>query len=140
MSKLTVLDVRDMLALYFKEDDALIMSNAINRNSQKSIGVFTAPESRMGATATFGGDSLAPVTPFPLNILVRWTEDSNECEIKANAIFDMLKGMGGNFYVRDASSTKIAFIRMLDSHPVWLGRDKDNVCEYSIRIDIFYYH
>ena len=140
MSKLTVLDVRDMLALYFKKDDSLIMSNAINRNNNKSIGVFAAPESRMGDISTFGGDTLAPVTPFPLNILVRWTEDSDVCEKKANELYAVLKSIGENFYVRDAASTKVAFIRMLDSHPVWLGRDKDNVCEYSIRIDVFYYH
>lgn len=140
MSILTVLDARDLIASHLKDDGSLVMSNAINRNADKSIGVFLAPESRMGKVDTFGGDLLAPITPLPLNILVRWTEDSNECEKKANEVFSMLKNIGENFHIQGVTSTKIALVRMLDSRPIWLGRDKSNVCECSIRIDIFYYN
>lgn len=142
MAQLTMREVRDFIASKFSEDNSAIYSNAINRNSAKSIGVFSAPESRLGDIPTYGGKTLAPVSIYPVNILVRWTEDSDICEKKANDIYRVLSGLGNNFPIRekDVLATKIAFIRMLDSHPVSLGRDKDNVCEYTIRIDIFYYN
>lgn len=141
MAQLKLLDVKEMIAYYLPGDDALIYSNAINRNNPKSIGVFTAPESRMGETPTFGGPTFAPVKIFPVNILVRWGEDSDEAEVQANEIYNMLESLGQNFLVRenDPLSTRIAFIKLLDSHPVWIGRDDKNICEYTIRVDIFYY-
>lgn len=140
MAQLTMNKVKDLVASKLPGDN--IFSNAIDRNSDKSIGVFSAPESRMGNVETFGGDDLAPVKVYPVNILVRWTEDSDECETKSNAIYSTIKNIGTNFYTKlnDPEAVKIAFIRMLDSHPVSLGRDKNNVCEFSIRIDIFYYN
>lgn len=142
MAQLKLLDVRDYLAYNLLGDDSTISSGFINRNSKKSIGVFSAPESRMGRTETYGGKALAPVSPYPVNILVRWTEDSDVCEVRAQEVYKVFEEAGDNFPIRanDPSSPQIAYFKMLDSHPVWIGRDKDNVCEYTIRVDIIYYN
>lgn len=142
MAQLKLLDVRDFLASILSGDDSLIKSGFIDRNSKTSIGVFSAPESRMGNISTYGGKALAPISPYPVNVLVRWTEDSDACEERAQEVYKACEEVGTNFFIRanDPLSTQIAFFKMLDSQPVWLGRDKDNVCEYSIRIDIFYYN
>lgn len=142
MAQLSLLDVRDFLASKLLGDDSLIKSGFIDRNSKTSIGVIPAPESRNGNTKTFGGKSLSLVSKYPVNVLVRWTEDSNTCEERALEVYKVFEEAGTNFFVRenDSLSSRISFFDLLDSQPVWLGRDKDNVCEYSIRVDIFYYH
>ena len=142
MAQLKLLDVRDFLAATLPGDDSLIKSGFVDRNSKMSIGVFSAPESRSGNSFTFGGKALAPVSKYPVNILVRWTEDSSVCEARAQEVYKVFEESGTNFFIRanDSASAQIAFFTLLDSQPVWIGRDKDNVCEYSIRVDIFYYH
>lgn len=142
MAQLKLLDIRDYLASILPGDDSLVKSGFIDRNNKMSIGVFPAPESRNGNTMTYGGKDLAPVSKYPVNVLVRWTEDSDICEERALEIYRVFEEAGTNFFIRanDPSSAQIAFFSLLDSQPVSLGRDKENVCEYSIRIDIFYYH
>lgn len=142
MAKLKLSEVRDLVAFYLMGDDSTIYVNAINRNKDKSIGIFSAPESRASKTLTYGGDDHAPVKKFPVNILVHWTEDSSVCEDRANEVYDTIKNLGQNFPVRsnDLNATIIAFARLLDEQPIWIGRDDSNVCEYSIRVDFYYYH
>ena len=141
MAQLKLIEVRDLIGSILPEYNSLIYSNTINRDNPTSIGVFTAPESRMGNTGTFGGEELSPVKKFPINILVRWSDDSSEAEARANEVYNSLNSLGQNFLIRlqDYNSIKISFVRMLDSHPVWIGRDDKNICEYTIRVDFFYY-
>ena len=140
-ARLTIREVRDFIAFNISGAESLIFSNFIDRNSPKSIGVFSGPESRSGKVETLGGDKLAIVKPLPVNIIVRWGEDSDICEERADEIYKMINEFGDNFPIRlnDSLAARVAYIRMLDAQPVWLGRTADNVCEFVIRIDIFYY-
>ena len=142
MTQLKLSDVSTFIGTLFPEHDSLIFENAIDRNAKKSIGVFTAPEARMGKTETYGGKAYAPVEKFPVNILIRWTDDSSICEDFVNEMYQKLSSVGNNFFIRDKdyTSAKIAYFHMLDSNAIWLGRETDNVCEYSIRVDIYYYN
>lgn len=137
--RLTINDVREMLAYNLAGDDSLIFSNAINRDSDTSIGIFSAPETRSQKIDTYGVESTVCV--LPVNILVHWTDDSDVCEMRANEVYDAFKNLGQNFLSRanDYSSARVAFVTMLDDHPIWLGRDDKNICEYSIRVNIIYY-
>ena len=140
-NRLTIREIRDFIAYNISGSENLIYSNFIDRNSDKSIGIFSGPESRASKVETLGGDKFATTKVYPANIIIRWTEDSDVCEARAVEFYDMLNEFGDNFPIRlnDSLAVQVAFIQMLDEQPVWLGRTNDNVCEFIIRINIHYY-
>lgn len=128
---MTTLTIRNYLASEFKDDK--IINGA--STEAPSISVFQGPEGRSSKTPFVGGVECNDFAKLPINILVRWSTDTNVAFQKAKEIYDFLKGK----YNFTFESVDFAYISLLDDLPVWLGRDDKNVVEYSIRADIYYF-
>lgn len=100
-----------------------------------SISVFPGPESRNTRTQYVGGPECNDFKKLPVNILVRWSDDTDVSYAKAKQVYDLLIDKG-NFTFESAD---IAYIQMLDDEPIWLGRDDSNIVEYTIRADIYFF-
>lgn len=128
---MTTLTIRNFIASLFP--DATVINGATTKSP--SISVFQGPEARSGRTSFLGGVECNDYHKMPINILVRWSTDTNVAYQKAYEIHKSLMGKN-NFTFESAD---IAFISLLDDIPVWVGRDSENVCEYMIRADIYYF-
>ena len=128
---MTTLTIRNLLASIFPDD--VIINGA--STTPPSISVFQGPESRSSATRYIGGDECNDFKRMPINILVRWSTDTNAAYQKAYDIYKSLVGKE-NFTFE---SVDFAYISLLDDQPIWLGRDSNNIVEYSIRADVYYY-
>lgn len=122
---------RNFLASLFPND--LIINGATTVSP--SISVFPGPEGRSSKTPFVGGAECDDFKKLPINILVRWSTDTDLAYEKALAIYNELKGRN-NFTFESA---EIATIMLLDDQPVWLGRAEGNIVEYTIRADIYYF-
>lgn len=103
--------------------------NGCISKDEKCVGVYArgnaAPISAIGTAPSY---SVLPVT-----LLIHWSENSNECENVANTLYEGLEAG-----IEDINTTRVIQIQMLDSSPVNIGRDDNNICEMTIRINIFY--
>ena len=100
-----------------------------------SISVFPGPEARASRTPYVGGPECNDFKKLPVNILVRWSDDTDVAFSKANEVYEFLVDKGNFIF----ESVKIAYIHLLDEMPIWLGRDEKNIVEYTIRADIYYF-
>lgn len=123
--------IRNFLEANFH--DHVIINGATTQSP--SISVFQGPEGRSGATLYIGGVECNDFKKMPINILVKWSSDTDVAYQKALEIHSFLLGKN-NFTFE---SVDFAYISILDDHPIWVGRDDENVCEYIIRADFYYY-
>lgn len=103
--------------------------NGCISKDEKCIGVYArgnaAPISAIGTKPSY---NILPVT-----LLVHWGENSNACEITANTLYEGLEAG-----INTINGVRVIQVRMLDSTPVNIGRDDNNICEMTIRINILY--
>lgn len=120
----------------FPELVQYLKNGTIDRSTDKCIAVLTGSETRSQPNIAIGGIDCTAVRVLPINIVVHWTTNQYECDSKATEIFDKILCEGCNFKVDDV---KIATIDLIDSCPIQTGRDNKNVCESTIRANVFYY-
>lgn len=127
---LKVSDFKNYLKLQFV--GVKVYNGTINKSEKQCIGTY-ARGSGVPHIA-IGGKEATSFNELPITILVHWSEDTDICETMANRIYENLFGtcnvMMGVF--------KVSFINMLDSAPVDVSRDKNNIAEMVIRINITY--
>lgn len=103
--------------------------NGCVSRDEKCVGVYArgnaAPVSAIGTNPSYN--------VLPVTLLVHWGENSDDCETTANTLYEGLEAG-----VETINNTRVIQIQMLDSCPVNIGRDDSNVCEMTIRINIFY--
>jgi hypothetical protein len=96
---------------------------------EKCVGVYArgnaAPVSAIGTKPSY---NILPVT-----LLVHWGESSKDCEDTANNLYKVLEDG-----IETINNTRVIQTQLLDSSPVNIGRDDNNTCEMTIRINIFY--
>lgn len=114
-----------------------IKNGSINKNTQKSIGVFLGSDTRSQGNLAIGGIDCTIVRMLPININIRWTESQKFCDDKSIEIYNALLLEAHNFMIND--TIKIACIELLDVCPNSLGRDDKNICETVIRANFYYY-
>lgn len=123
---LTVSDFVQVLKA--KYPDIKFLNGCISKY-EKCVGVYArgnaAPISAIGTKPSY--------TVLPVTLLVHWGENSNDCEVTANNLYEGLEA--GIETIKD---TRVIEIQMVDSTPVNIGRDDNNICEMTIRINIFY--
>lgn len=104
------------------------MNGCISKN-EKCVGVYArgsaSPISAIGSKPSYGC--------LPVTLLVHWGENSDECEVTANALYEGLEGG-----LATINNVRVIQIQMLDSSPANIGRDDNNICEMTLRINIFY--
>jgi len=123
---ITTKDFMDVLKGQYP--DITFFNGCINKH-KPCVGVYARgnaiPPVAIGSKSSYG---ILPVT-----LLIHWGENSQECEETANRLYEGLENemapIGGAREVQ---------LQMLESCPVNIGRDDNNMCEMTIRINIFY--
>lgn len=108
--------------------DIKFFNGCISKN-EKCVGVYArgnaAPPSAIGSKPSYG---ILPVT-----FLIHWGENSNECETTANMLYEELENG-----IAEIDGVRVIQLQLLDSTPVNIGRDDNNICEMTIRLNITY--
>jgi hypothetical protein len=66
-------------------------------------------------------------------MLIHWGENSKECEETANLLYE---GLESN--IAEINNLRVIQIQLLESAPANIGRDDNNICEMTIRLNILY--
>ena len=96
---------------------------------EECVGVYArgnaTPPTAIGSQASYG---ILPVT-----VLVHWNENSQDCENTANRLYEGLERG-----IATINNVRVIQIQLLESTPVNIGRDDNNRCEMTIRLNILY--
>ena len=68
-----------------------------------------------------------------MTLLIHWGENSDECEVTANTLYEGLENG-----IATINGVRVINIQMLESSPTNIGRDDNNICEMTIRLNIIY--
>lgn len=117
-----------MEVLKSKYPDIKFFNGCISK-SEKCVGVYArgnaTPPTAIGSKPSYG---ILPVT-----MLIHWGENSSECEKTANLLYEGLEGG-----IAKINNLRVIQIQLLESSPANIGRDDNNICEMTIRLNIFY--
>lgn len=123
---LTISDFTDVLKQ--KHSDIKFFKGCISKN-EKCVGVYArgnaTPPTAIGSKTSYG---ILPVT-----MLIHWGENSAECESMANLLYESLESG-----IAEINNMRVIQIQLLESTPTNIGRDDNNICEMTIRLNIFY--
>jgi hypothetical protein len=123
-------ELKDYLQTQFT--DVKFYSGTIDRGLDKCIGIY--PRGSIDNDIAIGGIENSSYGKLPISVLVHWSESSDQCENKANAIYDFLQSMVNT----DISGRRISYIEMLNSGPIDLQRTDQNICKMVIRATVYY--
>lgn len=137
MTTLTTYTIYEYLKSKFPDLESVLRNGNIDKNAEKSIGVFKGSDTRATGNLAIGGVECTVIRTLPINIHIRWTSNQREHDNKAVELYNALLMEKPNFFVGDV---KIASIMLLDSCPNIIGRDEKNVCESVIRANVYYYN
>lgn len=110
-------------------------NSSIDKSTDRSLGIYRRTVSPI---VTLGGSENRSYDILPISILVHWTENAESAEDMACYLYDLVSSWSKLTLFQDAFPVKIINMQMLDSGPQWVGRDEKNVCEYTIRANIYY--
>lgn len=133
MSTYTVYEYMMQKFPHLKE---IFRNGNINKNKEKSIGIFLGSDNRSNGNLALGGIDCTTVRMLPVNIVIHWTSNQKESDDVSIGIYNSLLLEEANFVFNDV---KIAYIQLLDGSPKSLGRDDKNICEATIRANFYYY-
>lgn len=124
-----MITIKNLLdALRVKHPDIDFYNGCISK-TEKCVGIYargnTAPPTAIGSKPSYG--------VLPVTLLIHWGENSNECETIANTLYSGLEEG-----IATINGLRVIQIQLLDSSPNNLGRDDNNICEMTIRLNIFY--
>lgn len=119
--KIVVLDIGDGISI-----------GKIDSNLEKTICIYNSKRQIPKINAV-GGEKNHTYGIKPITILIRWTQNASNAEIKANEIYDCLKNNRFFYYLNKKYS-----IELMNENPLILGTDDKNVYEYSIEINLYY--
>lgn len=123
---LTVSDFVKVLKVQYS--DIKFFNGCISKD-EKCVGVYArgnaAPVSAIGTKPSYN--------VLPVTLMVHWGENSADCEAVANTLYEGLSNG-----IENINNTRVIQVQMVDSHPVNIGRDDNNICEMTLRINIFY--
>lgn len=108
--------------------DIAFFNGCISKDD-KCVGVYARgnanPPIAIGAQSSYG---ILPVT-----MLIHWGENSHECETTANMLYEGLENG-----IASINDVRVIQIQLLESCPTNIGRDDNNICEMTIRLNIMY--
>lgn len=127
--KITLAQIRDYFKSDFKWSDS-ISSGKINDNQEKAICFYNSKRN-LSYQPVIGGKENKSTYIKPITILLRYTKNQNDAEIKAQEVYEFFEER--TFFI----GNKRIFTQMYNEEPMWLGTDDDGVYEYSIEINLF---
>lgn len=103
--------------------------NGCINKEERCVGVYA----RGNASSPTAIGSEPSYRILPITLLVHWGENSEECEETSNSLYQTLeKG------IPSIAGVRVIQLQLLESTPVNIGRDDNNKCEMTIRLNIFY--
>lgn len=103
--------------------------NGCISKSEKCVGVYA----RGNATPPTAIGSKPSYSILPVTMLIHWGENSEDCEKTANLLYAGLEED-----IASINGLRVIQIQLLESSPTNIGRDDNNICEMTIRLNIFY--
>lgn len=123
---LTISDVVD--ALEQKYPGVKFFNGCISKD-ESCVGVYargnTSPIVAIGSQSSYN--------VLPVTLLIHWGENSHSCEMLANRLYEGLE-----HGITTTNDIRVIHTQLLDSCPVNIGRDDNNTCEMTIRLNITY--
>lgn len=103
--------------------------NGCISKTEKCVGVYARgsapPPTAIGSQPSY--------RVLPVTLLIHWGENSQGCENTANSLY---KGLEEG--IDSISGRRVITTQLLESSPTNIGRDDNNICEMTIRLNIFY--
>jgi len=119
-------DVVDLLKTAFPA--YTIYNNFIN-DKQQCVGVYSRGDTE--DIIAIGGRHNSSYYIKPIQVIIHWSEDANESENVANGFWSILSDIN-----TDINGEHVKCFKMLTSSAIELGRDNNNICEFSIRTNL----
>lgn len=107
-------------------------NGAINKTELQCVGIYA--KGTASPHLALGGKANSSFGNLPATLLIHWTENSDTCEQTANSLYEHLLGLSK---ITLGGGTVVS-IQLLDSCPVDVGRDDNNIAERVIRFNIVY--
>ena len=126
---MTLLNIADMLSDVLGFED--VYAGTIDGNLDKCIGVYSSKTSKPQRIC-IGGKACTKTLEKHISVLIHWTDNPTQAEIKAQSVLDILSDIR-SYAVGDLT------VRYLEcKEPVSVGRDERGVCEYVIEAAVYY--
>ena len=107
-------------------------SGEIKKKDRECVGLY--PRGNITGRIALGGKENTSYSTLPVTLLIHWSESIDRCQDTSNILYEHLLGLC-NFYIGDR---RIISVDMVDSEPIGLSKDENNIYETSIRININY--
>lgn len=119
-------------AEYLRTSGKKVFVGTINRKLAQCLAIY--PGTGIPPVRGFGG--VAPsYDTLPVRLLIHWGEDTDVCQGIANELYTQLFT---KYTGEIVGGKRVVLFQLLDSAPVDLLRDENNICEMVIRLNIIY--
>lgn len=125
--KITLKKLKD----YFKKEFNWVDNISIGKidNNQEKMICFYNSKRQLNYQGVIGGKNNKTTYIKPVTILLKYTKNQNDAEIKAQEIFEFFEER--TFFI----DNKRIFTQMYVDEPISLGTDDNNIYEYSFELD-----
>lgn len=127
--KITLKQIKDSFKSVFKWSDDISIGK-IDNNKEKAICFYNSKRN-LSYQPVIGGKDNKSTYIKPITILLRYTKNQNDAEIKAQEVYEFFEER--TFYIEN----KRIFTQMYNEEPMNLGTDDNGVYEYSIEINLY---
>ena len=127
--KITLKQIKDSFKSDFKWSDGISIGK-IDNNTEKAICFYNSKRN-LSYQSVIGGKENKTTYIKPISILLRYTKNQNDAEIKAQEVYEFFEGR--TFFIEN----KRIFTQMYNEEPMNLGTDDNGVYEYSIEINLY---
>ena len=127
--KITLKQIKDYFKNEFKWSDGISIGK-IDNGQEKAICFYNSKRN-LSYEPVVGGKELKRTYIKPITILLRYTKNQNDAEVKAQEVYEFFEER--TFFIEN----KRIFIQMYNEEPMNLGTDDNGVYEYSIEINLY---
>lgn len=127
--KITLKQIKDYFKNEFKWSDSISIGKI--DNSQEIAICFYNSKRNLNYEPVIGGKALKSTYIKPITILLRYTKNQNDAEVKAQEVYEFFEER--TFFIEN----KRIFTQMYNEEPMNLGTDDNGVYEYSIEINLY---
>ena len=127
--KITLKQIKDYFKSDFKWSDGISIGK-IDNNKDKAICFYNSKRN-LSYQGVIGGKENKSTYIKPITILLRYTKNQNDAEIKAQEVYEFF--LQRTFFIEN----KRIFTQMYNEEPMNLGTDENGVYEYSIEINLY---
>ena len=127
--KITLKQIKDHFKEEFRWPDGISIGK-IDNNKDKAICFYNSKRS-LSYQGVIGGKENKSTYIKPITILLRYTKNQNDAEIKAQEVYEFFEER--TFFIEN----KRIFTQMYNEEPMNLGTDDNGVYEYSIEINLY---